>query len=555
MLKHRQFFITLITIVLALWPRVGWAAGCGIQDLGACVDGAQYTFWFGLAALGWSIDRTLLLLAYQLDTLRWWLVEVAFSTAYQLLTELIDPLIVPFASVAITIGCLALLLLPLFGRIELVKIRHALTWVALAPIVLTLSGPLVVQSEQLRSQVSDLLFSGVSSVVPGAMFGVSGSDMAEVVPLYPANPCGVTLARHGAKSSLGMDDLAAALLWADAEDIHCPEQGGPSGDLPDRFYVAVPNGPGYATGQAVGEMHSATERTAAVDAMQRGAIRCFLGLLPVLLAVLDMLVQLIFALCLVSLWIGLPIGLLFVFFQQTADPVTGLFRRMITVLQVSWSSSVLLGLLFTCLLTAAELRNAAAYTGFAIGALLLTGYLLLVAVDTLNGCLRTLSGTVAVATGLDPSSAVAMTSRVIPGDMGVERQQTRLPARSAIYDGAWRTALQPRHDEHDPAELDSAESQFHGDTQAIVLDPATRRVTRHVGGIPERAYGSVLRERREQVNLPRLLLLGYTVQEHADDTLSFWSNRPDVTRQCSPEQYRQDLIDAGAIVEPGGGSS
>lgn len=391
-------------------------------------------------------------------------------------------------------------------------------------------------------------------MVPGAMFGVSGADMAEVVPLYPTNPCGVTLARHGA-SGRGMDDLAAALLWADAEDIHCPEQGGPSGDLPDRFYIAVPDGPGYATGQAVGEMHSATERTAAVDAMQRGAIRCFLGILPVLLAVLDTLVQLIFALCLVSLWIGLPIGLLFVFFQQTADPVTGLFRRMIAVLQVSWSSSVLLGLLFTCLLAAAELRNAAAYTGFAIGALFLTGYLLLVAVDTLNGCLRTLSGTVAVATGLDPSGAVAMTSRMLPGGMGVERHQATPPSRSTIFDGAWRTTLQSQHDEQDVAELDAAEPQFRGDAHVIALDPATRRVTRHSGEIPERAYGSVLRERREQVNLPRLLLLGYTVQEHDDDTLSFWSNRPDATRQRSPEQHRQDLIDAGVIVEPGGVSS
>jgi hypothetical protein len=555
MLKRRQLFIMLITMALALLPRVGWAAGCGIQDLGACVDGAQYTFWFGLAALGWSIDRTLLLLAYQLDTLRWWLVEVAFSTAYQLLIELVDPLIVPFASVAITIGCLALLLLPLFGRIELVKIRHALTWVALAPIVLTLSGPLVVQSEELRSQVSNLLFNGVSSVVPGAMFGVNGSDMAEVVPLYPANPCGVTLARHGVPSGRGMDDLAAALLWADAEDIHCPEQGGPSGDLPDHFYVAVPDGPGYATGQAVGEMHSATERTAAVDAMQRGAIRCFLGILPVLLAVLDALVQLIFALCLVSLWIGLPIGILFVFFQQTADPVTGLLRRMIAVLQVSWSSSVLLGLLFTCLLSAAELRNAAAYTGFAIGALLLTGYLLVVAVDTLNGCLRTLSGTVAVATGLDASGAIAMASRVSPGGVGGERYQTTLPARSTIADGTWRSALSHRPNAQIAAELDSAEPQSQADGHTIFLDPATRRVNRQPGGVPEGTCGPVLRERREQVNLPRLLLLGYTVQEHGDDTLSFWSNSPDAARQCSPEQHRHDLIVAGAIVEQGGASS
>lgn len=402
--------LTLASVLATLLPRAAWAAGCGVQDLGACVDDAQYTFWFGLASLGWSLDRTLLLLAYQLDTFRWWLVDVAFTSAYSVLTLLIDPLIVPFATVAIIIGCLALLLLPVFGRMEVVKIRHALAWVVLAPVLLTLSGPLIVQTEQLRAGVGTALFNGVSAIAPGAIFGAAGSDMAEVVPLYPSNPCGTTLTRQLASATVRMDDLAATHVWADAEDIHCPERGGPNADVPDRFYVAAPDGPGYATGQAVGDMDNAAQRTAAVDAMQRGAIRTFLGLLPAALAVLDALVQFVFALCLVALWISLPIGLLFVFFAQTADPVTGLFRRAIGVLQVSWSSSVVLGMLFACLLAAAELRNAAAYTGFAIGALFLTGYILVVAVDTLKSCLRTLSDTVAVATGLNPAAAANQAS-------------------------------------------------------------------------------------------------------------------------------------------------
>jgi hypothetical protein len=69
-------------------------------------------------------------------------------------------------------------------------------------------------------------------------------------------------------------------------------------------------------------------------------------------------------------------------------------------------------MLFACLLAAAELRNAAAYTGFAVGALLLTGYLLLVAVDTLKHCIQTLNDTVAVATGLNPLAAAAQAGHV-----------------------------------------------------------------------------------------------------------------------------------------------
>jgi len=47
--------------------------------LAACVDAAEYSFYYGLVSIGWAIDRTLLQLAYQLDQLRWYLVETAFT--------------------------------------------------------------------------------------------------------------------------------------------------------------------------------------------------------------------------------------------------------------------------------------------------------------------------------------------------------------------------------------------------------------------------------------------------------------------------------------------
>ena len=54
-------------------------------------------------------------------------------------------------------------------------------------------------------------------------------------------------------------------------------------------------------------MDAGNDRTQAVQNMQRGAIRTFLGVLPSILAVLDALVQLVFSLCMVARWIGLPI--------------------------------------------------------------------------------------------------------------------------------------------------------------------------------------------------------------------------------------------------------
>src|SRR6266542_2725281 len=255
-----QALLGLFVPLLALWPCVSWAA-CGVQDPGGCVDAAMYSFWYGLAGLGWSIDRTLLLLAYQLDTFRWWLVEVAFSSAYQVLVQIIDPLILPFATLAVIVGCLAFLLLPLFGRTNLVNIRHALVWTVFAPLLLSISGPMIVQLEQLRSDIGTALFNGVSAIAPGAIFGAAASDMRAPTPLYPANPCGnATLARQ-APGGLRMDDLAAAMLWADAEDIHCPDRGGPSEDIPDLFFEAAPTGPGYARDEDVSQMDAGNDRT------------------------------------------------------------------------------------------------------------------------------------------------------------------------------------------------------------------------------------------------------------------------------------------------------
>src|SRR5690242_4366617 len=74
---------------------VAHAAGCGPLDVAACVDGAEYSFYAGVAGFAWMVDRTLLQLAYQLDQLRWWMVNLAFAGMYQQLTRLVSPLYVP----------------------------------------------------------------------------------------------------------------------------------------------------------------------------------------------------------------------------------------------------------------------------------------------------------------------------------------------------------------------------------------------------------------------------------------------------------------------------
>lgn len=413
-LPYRAQVAALVLAALlthALWPAVAWA-GCGVTDFSACADDAQYTVWYGVATFLWAIGAMLLQLAYLVDVFRVWVVETAFTSAYQVLVTLVNPLIVPFATIALIIAVLLFLLTPMFGRIRSMNVRHVLVWALMAPLLLTVSGPLVVQVEQARIGLGAAIFTDVSAIAPGAIFGVAATDMAAPTPLYGGNPCGTgALARPGAgtnPASLHMDDLAAAMLWANAQDIHCPKFSGPGQDIPDAFYVDPPDGPGFATTNKVGDMNDSSERATAIANIQRGATRLALGILPSVLAVLEMLVNLVFGLALVALWLGLPLGLAFIFFEESSASIAMLLGQGFGVLKVSWASSFLMAILFAALKSSAEMGNAAAYTGLAGGSIVVMGWLLIMAFGTLSGSVRTLSSSVMAGTGLNVMQPVEL---------------------------------------------------------------------------------------------------------------------------------------------------
>jgi hypothetical protein len=402
----------LATLLLA--GRVRQAIACSPLDPGACIDGAQYNFWEGVAQNLWSADRALLQLTYSIHQFRWWVVEVAYGFVYDVLARSLGPLGVQLAIIAIVLAILLFLLLPVIGKTRIVDLRHALVWTVLAPAILTLVGPQLVTLEQARTDFSGLILEqGAEAITSVPLFGAAASDMTEPEPLYPANPCGNgELVRRDA--GVRPDDLAAALAGANAGDVHCPDKEGPSSTLPDAFFEQ--GGPvEFATTLDVGNDLTSNDRKRAIERIQAGVTRLTLMLLPCLLAVLDALVQLIFALCLIALWLGLPVGLLVVYFQQTSHAVTGLFRQTVRVLQVSWTSSALLGIVLICLRATAELTNASAYAGFAVGALLLTCYFLVVAFQTLGQCVMTLNDTVLTATGLSVTQPATMTGSAVTG--------------------------------------------------------------------------------------------------------------------------------------------
>ncbi|HEX9370253.1 MAG TPA: hypothetical protein VF897_04575, partial [Roseiflexaceae bacterium] len=282
-----------------------------------------------------------------------------------------------------------------------------------------------------RTQLGAAIFTDVSAIAPGAIFGVAATDMAAPTPLYGGNPCGTgALARPGAgvnPASLHMDDLAAAMLWANAQDIHCPKFSGPGQDIPDAFYVDPPDGPGFATTNKVGDMNDSSERATAIANIQRGATRLALGIL----AVLEMLVNLVFGLALVALWLGLPLGLAFIFFEESSASIAMLLRQGFGVLKVSWASSFLMAILFAALKSSAEMGNAAAYTGLAGGSIILMSWLLITAFSTLGGSVKTLSSSVMAGTGLNVMQPVELAAGAAGLAAGALTGGTALAATAA----------------------------------------------------------------------------------------------------------------------------
>ena len=399
-------------LLLLLLPAPAHAA-CGTFDLTTCMNAAQYALWEGVASELWSINRVLLTLAYQLDVLRAWLIDVVFTSVFQVITDTISPALAPVATIAVLVGILLFLLMPVIGRVDIVNIRRALVWTVAAPLLLGAAGQGLAQAEQIRTGVGQTMFAAAQEIGSAPLFGAPSDEMNTAAqPLYPFSGCGTgTLVRPFADaqpSGLFMDDLAASMMYADAEDIHCPTQGsGPGSDLPDGFFSPAEGGPpsgggDYATTQSVSDM-SASDSAAWTVKIQNGCTRLLMGIVPSLLAVMNAIIQLLFALALVLLFVALPLGLLLVFFTDSSAGVTALARRMMTVLQTSWSSSLVLGIVFAALLAVSALGNVAAFVGLSLAGVLLTCFIIMIAVNACMSSVQVVAQTVGMTTGISGS--------------------------------------------------------------------------------------------------------------------------------------------------------
>ncbi|HEU4325397.1 MAG TPA: hypothetical protein VFS21_19795 [Roseiflexaceae bacterium] len=446
---RRTLLLSGLLLAALLWPAQALAGTCSgglVPDLGACVDSTNYSFWRGVAISLWQLDRLLLIAAYQLDQIRWWLVATVFQAASTQITAALGPYIAPLGGLALTIALLAIIAQPATGRPVVGNIRQILVLLILAPTLMVQVGPGLAALEQIRVEIASALFGDLSVRAPSALFGPSASDadMLPARPLYPAS-CGGSQVRRPGATGLTTADAAAAALWADAIDIHCPRQrANPA--LPALWFEPAPAGAGYAYAGDLGDVDSAQQRSTFIAGIQTATTRAALGLILCGLAVLDRAIQLIFTLCLVALFVGVPVTLLYAFFQDSFAGIAQLISAAAGILKVSWGVSFLLNLVATCLLAATALRDGAAVIGFGGAALLLVVWLGFVALKALGDCLGALSGSLGEASGLDArqpvqaaqsaASAVAGTAVSVAGGVATGGASMALSGFAAAASGA-----------------------------------------------------------------------------------------------------------------------
>ena len=403
----------------------GWIvlaqAGCGWGDAACVGDQMLYEGLKVVARCIWMLDRILLQLCYLFDELRWWLINIAFLQVYSILTNFAGEALVAAASLALTLALIFILASPLTGTRSPFNIRHIFLWIIAGPLVLSSAGPWLADLEQLRGDLSGMMIRSTASVsFGGAVFAPGGGDpdMAQPPQLYPSQVCGATTLprRSGGDYAAGdrrVDELVAGLLFVTTADIHCPNRaGGPDTSLPSGFY-SNPASP-YLSDHSISDEHEQA-RQAAIDRLTQGIVRLLLALVPAFLAVLYYAIQLIFTLALIALWAGLPFGVIVGFFRRNDSWFTGLIRRAVVVLQVTWVASLVIGLLFAGLQIPSTALDATLFVAFALAALCFLIYIALLAVNLLIDSIGAVSSIVGESSGftLAPQQAVGQLGQVV----------------------------------------------------------------------------------------------------------------------------------------------
>lgn len=393
------------TMFAGLFAAIGTAlllpqavfAGCQITDPGCYIDDFAHRQLYQFDLSIWQINRAGLVLARWLEDLRVWLTDSVFTDAFTTLTQ---PVKFAFYLALILAWLIFIISFMVQSFIDLrwVDLRRATRPILLAVFIFTFGGSLLKGTEQARLIGGTMLQQAASEAVQAAeapqVPTENTGDMADASSsIYNSGTSCGTPARS--QSAMFLNDYSARYLWSNADDVHCADVMALAGEFYNKY---------FPYGQNIGNQSDSDTRQKAVGWAAQGGIRQVTGVFMMTGAIIEQIVQLMFAVALALVWFGILISLVFAVFVPTEELFSSQIKALLSVLRASWLASFLIGLGLAVLQIVAKSGN---------GFLVLICGLVLIAVAIWQGkqALQTMStalSAVSAASGSAPQAVGGM---------------------------------------------------------------------------------------------------------------------------------------------------
>ena len=471
-----RFAVLLPLAILAALVALPRRAVAQIPGVGMCLsgvdvicaaDGAYYDLLLTIIRPLWFCNRVLIQSSYYLDELRYQLVQNIFLSGYEVLLAIFGSFFGNLAVLALLLALLLVIVTPFLGGSgSPLNIRMILGITLFAPVLISGLAGMFGNIELARVEVGQQIYaaasasggtSALSAIIPNAADDI---DMAVPAYLYPATDTEATCLRgndpmrfdrrsggQGADRTYRPDELAALYLYADLIDIHCPFRRTTTGSYvgsvlngvdplvaPHRFFEGAPGSASYLASVNIRQLPS-DQREHAKIRVTIGLARLLFGLFVSAIALIYYLIQLVFTVAMIALFVAIPIGIIFGLFRKDWSWAADLLRRGGGILQASWVSTFVLGLIFSALITSANERNAVLFLSVSLGQGFFTVYVLFVAFQSLQSGVSAvtgvLGGAMAAAAGTATMAARGL-QRVVLGGAGLTVGGAGLAAAGAM---------------------------------------------------------------------------------------------------------------------------
>lgn len=344
--------------VMLVWPSPTMA--CDLRDISCHGHNLTYNTQKTAATTMWIIVRGLLMLSRIVEGLRVWLVE-------QVLREVLVKVLKGLEGVFVLSVLVAVLLLwfsffvQSLVSLNWVDTRRALRNGFFAVMIFLYGGQLAAGFEQARvlggSFVSDLARTAVVSVAGGSGVSTysgppSSTDVvSQPGTIYAADSCETGTARS--PSAVMLNDLAANYIFASEKDVHCPVDAEGRPWLPEAFWdegvytvyradgsAVTANTPGYFSVLDIGRVDDENERQRIINRAGAGVTRMSFAIPMAIMALLEQLAQLLYAICLMAVWFGIALSLILSLYLPTEGMFTHLVNDGFSVIKGSVLSSL-----------------------------------------------------------------------------------------------------------------------------------------------------------------------------------------------------------------------